>query len=508
MTAIGVVIAVTAVANAEAVPSLPPRTAAQLLAEVAQAAAKPLGPLSATVQQTANLGLPQLPAAVQPGGGSNLLAGTRSISIWYLNPQHIRLALPVQAGESDLRLNGRTLWLWSSASQTATKVELPAEGMRNHGGNAVAPPTGPAAVPGAIGNSLPGSPLAAAKQVLAAIGPSTAVSVQRNVYVAGRAAYQLSIVPRSSDSLVGQVLIAIDASLHIPLRVQVFARGSSSLAYGIGFSSLSFGPPAAANFSFTPPPGATVRTVRLPGSASAVLGSSALPLAGLGDLGAPGLIGGPAIQLGEPAVRVGTPAIGKRLSPALPRQILKRIIAQFAKTLPKGMSVARRAAAIKAFEKHLMVGSGPTASNGGGFVNLKLPTAQAGAPKVIGTGWLSVIATPPDPVVAAVVRQLVAGQPGGESVLGPAGSSSVAVSGSGPVSSSMVITPLSAGPVGPGLAALRALLKASTPVHGSWGSGRLLQTTLLSVLITSDGRILAGAVTPAVLYADVALDAG
>jgi hypothetical protein len=45
---------------------------------------------------------------------------------------------------------------------------------------------------------------------------------------------------------------------------------------------------------------------------------------------------------------------------------------------------------------------------------------------------------------------------------------------------------------------------ASKPVRGTWGSGRLLQTTLLSVLVTSKGQILAGAVTPSVLYADAA----
>ncbi len=50
------------------------------------------------------------------------------------------------------------------------------------------------------------------------------VSVQRNVYVAGQAAYQLSLVPRSSKSLVGSVLIAIDAARRIPLRVEVYAR--------------------------------------------------------------------------------------------------------------------------------------------------------------------------------------------------------------------------------------------------------------------------------------------
>jgi hypothetical protein len=38
-------------------------------------------------------------------------------------------------------------------------------------------------------------------------------------------------------------------------------------------------------------------------------------------------------------------------------------------------------------------------------------------------------------------------------------------------------------------------------VSGSWGSGRLLRSTLASVLITDDGRILAGAVAPELLYA-------
>jgi hypothetical protein len=48
------------------------------------------------------------------------------------------------------------------------------------------------------------------------------------------------------------------------------------------------------------------------------------------------------------------------------------------------------------------------------------------------------------------------------------------------------------------------VLRAAKPVHGSWGSGRLLTTSLLSVLVTSDGTVLAGAVTPDTLYADAA----
>jgi hypothetical protein len=49
-----------------------------------------------------------------------------------------------------------------------------------------------------------------------------------------------------------------------------------------------------------------------------------------------------------------------------------------------------------------------------------------------------------------------------------------------------------------------ALLKSATPVSGSWGHGRLLETSLISMLMTSNGRVLVGAVTPQVLYAAAA----
>ena len=44
-------------------------------------------------------------------------------------------------------------------------------------------------------------------------------------------------------------------------------------------------------------------------------------------------------------------------------------------------------------------------------------------------------------------------------------------------------------------------LSALTPVQGAWGHGQLLDSALVSALITSDGRIFAGAVDPQALYA-------
>lgn len=46
-----------------------------------------------------------------------------------------------------------------------------------------------------------------------------------------------------------------------------------------------------------------------------------------------------------------------------------------------------------------------------------------------------------------------------------------------------------------------SLLSAARPVSGAFGSGRLLSTALLSVLLTDDGRAFVGAVTPEALLA-------
>ena len=49
---------------------------------------------------------------------------------------------------------------------------------------------------------------------------------------------------------------------------------------------------------------------------------------------------------------------------------------------------------------------------------------------------------------------------------------------------------------------LNALLGTAKPVHGSWGSGTLVTTSLVSMLMTN-GEVYIGAVEPSVLYAAV-----
>jgi hypothetical protein len=94
---------------------------------------------------------------------------------------------------------------------------------------------------------------------------------------------------------------------------------------------------------------------------------------------------------------------------------------------------------------------------------------STGGPSMIGKGWLAV-ADLPSSVLSSATAPAPSTNSGG-SALG--GSTS---------------------------AVINALLRSATRVSGSWGSGRLLRTSLVSLLITDNGRVLAGAVTPDVLY--------
>src|SRR5260221_12962363 len=165
----GAVLAGTVLASAAA-PALPRQTPAQLIAALRQARLP--AAMTATVSESANLGLPALPniggLSASPMSPVSLLSGTHIIRIWYAGPRHVRIALPVSFGETDLRINGTQVWLWQSQGQKATHVIIPAS-------HKLAGPNEPGARgPAALG---PLTPLQAAKKVLALAGPDTRATV-------------------------------------------------------------------------------------------------------------------------------------------------------------------------------------------------------------------------------------------------------------------------------------------------------------------------------------------
>ena len=275
---------------AGAAPALAPRTAAELLASVAHATGQPL---SGTVVETADLGVPALPG----GGGTSLswqslITGSHTARVWYASRDQVRVALVGDLAESDVIRDGRDVWVWSSRDFTASHTVLP---------------VGAARPPGATPSI---DPLAAATQALAAIDPTTSVRVDGTARVAGRAVYELVLSPRTPSSLIGEIRLAIDSETSVPLRVQVLARGSSTPAFETGFTSISFDRPSDSVFAFTPPAGAKV-TETGPLAAHAPAGVTPAVPAGSGAASArPRTIGSgwtTVVELsGVPALDLGT----------------------------------------------------------------------------------------------------------------------------------------------------------------------------------------------------------
>jgi hypothetical protein len=108
------------------------------------------------------------------------------------------------------------------------------------------------------------TPAQLAQRLLAAVEPSTRVTVGNDTSVAGRSAYDLVLTPRSSVTLVSSVSIAVDSKTGLPLSVEVRARGQQNPAFRLAFSALSLQKPSADLFTFVPPPGATVKRQALP----------------------------------------------------------------------------------------------------------------------------------------------------------------------------------------------------------------------------------------------------
>jgi hypothetical protein len=100
------------------------------------------------------------------------------------------------------------------------------------------------------------TPDGAARQLLAALTPSTTITVDATQRVAGRSAYTLVLAPKDSRSTVRKVEIALDSQYYVPLRVRLFGTGTTA-AFDTGFTKISFRTPAASIFRFHPPAGAS-----------------------------------------------------------------------------------------------------------------------------------------------------------------------------------------------------------------------------------------------------------
>src|SRR5207248_2867040 len=148
------------------------------------------------------------------------LAGVHHLRVWE-SKDGLRLTelLPTNERSIFASRRDRQVWAWDSASFTAYRLTQADRGMK---------PPGAGEVPGAgvEGPAEYGDPLTVARHLLAAVNASTSVRVEGAVRVAGRDADLLVVRPRTAQTLVGRIDIAVDAEHRLPLSVTVTPRSS------------------------------------------------------------------------------------------------------------------------------------------------------------------------------------------------------------------------------------------------------------------------------------------
>ena len=240
---------------------LPGKSAAEVLTLLGQHSTRSF---SGTIEQSSELGLPDLPAVgptsgpASAGGAASiaeLLTGEHTARIFMDGPAKVRVQVVDRLAERDVIRRDSDVWFYNSKDNSAAHLTLPAKA------SDLPLPAPDAPVPST--HAIP-TPEELAKRFLDAADSSTSVTVGPDVQVAGRAAYSLILAPRTDGTLLEKAVIAIDGETGMPLKVTVSARGQQEPAFEAGFTSLTLAAPEDAMFNFVAPPGATVKDLPLP----------------------------------------------------------------------------------------------------------------------------------------------------------------------------------------------------------------------------------------------------
>lgn len=204
--------------------------------------------------------LPQASAQGELALALEFLGGTHRANIYVDGVKKSRVQVLDLLSERNFIRNGQDFWFYDAGKQTVrhsvvteadeARAEKEASNFLNANSSKIAfDATSPASV---------------AEYFLNQASSSTTFTVGNDAMVAGRGAYQITMTPRTADTLVKSVRLSIDGATGLPLAVSVSAAGQSSAAFEIGFETISFERPSAELFNFTVPTGAKLIEVPLP----------------------------------------------------------------------------------------------------------------------------------------------------------------------------------------------------------------------------------------------------
>ena len=242
--------------------------------------------VTARVQFTNNL----FPSGALVGqAGSALMTGA-SGRLWLTGDGQGRIELQSDSGDVQIVWTSDTISVYDASSNTVYHASLPASSSQDS----------------TTGSTVPS--LADIDTFLADLGMHWALTDAQPTDVAGQPAYSVSASPKHDGGLLGSLELAWDATNGTPLRVGIYAQGSSTPALELAVSDITYGPVASSDVNVAPPSSAKVVDL---GSGSTSSGS---------DSGTPAVTGLDAVQ-----AAAGFPVVAPDSLVGLPRQDVRLV---------------------------------------------------------------------------------------------------------------------------------------------------------------------------------------
>jgi outer membrane lipoprotein-sorting protein len=176
--------------------------------------------------------------ALTGAAGSALLSGATG-RLWATNDGRGRLELQSNAGDAQIVWNADKVTAYDATSNTVYSFTLPA--------HAAGPPD--AGTPPALSEIT---------TFLTELSKQATVSDAQPDNVGDQPAYAVTVSPKHDGGLLGSAELAFDAARGIPLRIAIYAQGSSSPALALEATHVAYGAVSSSAVDVKPPAGAKV----------------------------------------------------------------------------------------------------------------------------------------------------------------------------------------------------------------------------------------------------------